>query len=158
MNIINTTTYHDAWLSDLTELLKIPSVRNDAQATTDAPYGPGPKAALDFMMAIAKRDGFQKVGTVGNRAGYIYIGPEDDEQPIGVIVHVDVVPVNDIDQWQTDPFTPVIKDDNHIYARGADDMKAAVMLTYYAIKAIKDAQLPLKHQIRFIIGTDEESE
>ena len=158
MGTINVATYHDAWLNDLTELLKIPSVREDALASTEAPYGPGPKAALDFMMSIAKRDGFEKIGTVGNRAGYIYIGPEDDPEPIGVIVHVDVVPVNDIDQWQTDPFTPVIKADNHIYARGADDMKSAVMLTYYAIKAIQDAHLPLKHQIRFIIGTDEESE
>lgn len=158
MNTIQTQLYYADWLKDLKNLLAIPSVRDDALATIDAPYGPGPKAALDFMMAIAERDGFENIGTVGNRAGSIYVGPENDTQPIGVIVHVDVVPVNDLDQWQTDPFTPTVKTDNHLYARGADDMKSAVMLTYYAIKAIQDAKIPLKHQIRFIIGTDEESE
>lgn len=158
MNTIQTQPYYEDWLKDLKNLLTIPSVRDDVLSSIDAPYGPGPKAALDFMMSIAERDGFKNIGTVGNRAGFIYIGPDNDTQPIGVIVHVDVVPVNDHDQWQTEPFTPTVKTDNHIYARGADDMKSAVMLTYYAIKAIQDAKIPLKHQIRFIIGTDEESE
>lgn len=158
MDTIQTQPYYTDWLEDLKKLLAIPSVRDDTVASPEAPYGPGPKAALDFMMSLAERDGFETKGTVGNRAGYIYIGPEDDNEPIGVIVHVDVVPVNDRDQWLTDPFTPTIKSDNRLYARGADDMKSAVMLTYYAIKALKDAKIPLKHQIRFIIGTDEESE
>jgi len=36
--------------------------------------------------------------------------------------HYDVMPVDPIDQWNTTPFEPVIKD-GKIWARGADDDK-----------------------------------
>ncbi len=39
--------------------------------------------------------------------------------------HVDVVPVGDIAQWKTDPFTSVEKE-GHLYGRGAADMKSGV--------------------------------
>jgi predicted dipeptidase len=145
------------WLNDTTGLLAIASFRQDGLANNEAPYGPGPKQALDYMMALAKRDGFANIGTLGNRVGYINLGPAEDQAPIGVIVHVDVVPVNDIESWHTAPFEPTVSG-SHLIARGADDMKSETMMTYYAFKIIKEMNLPLKHQIRLIIGTDEESE
>lgn len=39
--------------------------------------------------------------------------------------HVDVVPVGDILQWQTDPFVAVEKD-GYLYGRGAADMKSGI--------------------------------
>ena len=155
--MIDTTPYYQDWLTDTLGLLAINSVRDDSQASATAPYGPGPKQALQFMMQLAQRDGFTRTNIIGNRVGYIEIGPESDQAPIGVIVHVDTVPVNDLPQWHSDPFSPVVKD-NFLYARGADDMKSEVTLSYYALKYLVDHNVPLNRPVRLIIGTDEESE
>ena len=33
--------------------------------------------------------------------------------------HYDVQPPDPLDQWETDPFVPTLKDDGRVYARGA---------------------------------------
>ena len=40
--------------------------------------------------------------------------------------HIDTVPIDDPDLWDTDPFEPTVKDDGHIYGRGACDMKTGL--------------------------------
>ena len=50
--------YEDQIIADLSGLLSIESVRDDSKATSDAPLGPGPKAALDYMYQLADIDGF----------------------------------------------------------------------------------------------------
>ena len=44
----------DDYLKDLTTLVKIPSVRDDSQATADAPLGPGPAKALPKQRVCAQ--------------------------------------------------------------------------------------------------------
>lgn len=142
----------DDMLEDLFTLLRIDSVRDDSKVSEDAPVGPGPKKALEAFLEIGKRDGFTTKET-GNIAGHIEYG-EGDEL-MGVLAHVDVVPTGT--GWETDPFEPVIKNDR-IYARGASDDKGPGMAAYYAIKIIKELGLPVSKRVRFIIGTDEESD
>lgn len=139
------------FLKDLVELLKIDSVRDDGKVTEDAPVGPGPKKALEAFLALGEKDGFT-IKNTGNIAGHIEYGEGDET--MGVLAHVDVVPPGN--GWDTDPFDPVIKDDR-IYARGSSDDKGPGMAAYYAIKIIKELELPISKKIRFIIGTDEES-
>lgn len=141
----------DDLMNDLNDLLRVKSERDDAAATKDAPFGPGPKAALEKMLEIAERDGF-KVKNVDNYAGHIEFGEGDET--LGIFAHVDVVPAGD--NWDTDPYEPVVKD-GKLYARGSSDDKGPTMATYYALKIIKELDLPLSKKIRFVIGTDEES-
>lgn len=140
-----------ALFEDLFTLLRINSVRDDAQATAEAPVGPGPKAALAAFLAMAERDGFV-TKNVDNLAGHAEFGAGDET--LGVLAHVDVVPVDEY--WTTDPFEPVIKD-GRLYARGASDDKGPLMAAYYALKIIKELGLPVSKKVRFIVGTDEES-
>lgn len=142
----------DDFMSDLFDLLRVPSVREDDKATADAPVGPGPKAALHKFLEIGERDGFI-TKNVDNYAGHIEFGEGDET--LGVFGHVDVVPVGP--GWDTDPFEPVIKD-GRIYARGASDDKGPTMAAYYALKIIKELELPVSKRTRLILGTDEESE
>ncbi len=143
--------YKEDFLEDLTALLKIDSVRDDEAATDEYPVGPGPVEALDAFLEMGERDGFA-TENFDNWAGHIEYG-EGDEL-MGVLGHVDVVPVGS--GWETDPFDPVIKD-GRIYARGASDDKGPTMAAYYALKMIRDLDLPVSKRVRVIIGTDEES-
>lgn len=144
--------YQDDFLDDLKELLRIDSVRNDDEATDEFPVGPGPAKALHKVLEFGKRDGFE-TKQLENWAGHIEYG--DGDEILGILGHVDVVPVGS--GWETDPFDPVIKD-GKIYARGSSDDKGPTIAAYYALKLIKDLDLPVNKKIRVIIGTDEESD
>ena len=50
--------YENQMIDDLKGLLSIESVRDDSKASKDAPVGPGPRQALDYMYELAERDGF----------------------------------------------------------------------------------------------------
>lgn len=139
-------------LKDLFELLRIDSVRDVEHGTDEEPLGPGPAEALRKVLEIGERDGFV-TKNIENVAGHIEYG--DGEEALGLLGHVDVVPVDN--NWDTDPFEPVIKD-GKIYARGSSDDKGPSIAAYYAMRIIKDLELPMTKKIRFIFGTDEESE
>lgn len=141
----------DDLLEDLQNLLRINSERDDAQATPEASFGPGPVAGLKHMLAYGERDGFT-VKNVDNYAGHIEYGEGDET--LGIFGHMDVVPAGD--GWETDPYEPVIKD-GKIYARGESDDKGPSMAAYYAMKIIKELGLPVSKKIRFVVGSDEES-
>lgn len=79
----------DDLLEDLQNLLRINSERDDAQATPEAPFGPGPVAGLKHMLAYGERDGFT-VKNVDNYAGHIEYGEGDET--LGIFGHMDVVP------------------------------------------------------------------
>ncbi len=143
--------YKEDFLADLFALLAIDSTRDDDAATEEYPVGPGPVEALDAFLEIGKRDGFE-TETFDNWAGHIEFGQGEDL--LGVLGHVDVVPAGT--GWDTDPFEPVIKD-GKIYARGASDDKGPTMAAYYAMKMIRDLDLPVSKRVRVIIGTDEET-
>lgn len=142
------------FIEDLSTLLAVESVRDDSQATDQAPLGPGPKAALDKILAMAKRDGF-RVKNIDNLVGYIEIGPQDAQDYVAILSHVDVMPAGE--GWQTDPFKAVVTDDK-IIARGASDDKGPGMAAYYAFKILAELDLPLKRRVRLIFGTDEEND
>lgn len=136
---------------DLFRLLKVESVREDDKATPEAPLGPGPLAALNEFMAMAKEDGFQ-TKTFGPWAGRVELGSGDEL--MGILGHVDVVPAGN--GWETDPFDPVIKDER-IYARGALDDKGPTVAAYFAIKLLRELGHTFNKRLHLIVGTDEES-
>lgn len=142
----------DDFIKDLQGLLQIKSVLDEENATEDAPLGPGIQEALQFLLHLGEKDGFQ-TKNVGNLAGHLEMG--EGSELVGVLGHIDVVPEGD--GWSVDPYSGVIKD-GKIYARGASDDKGPTMAAYYAMKIVKELGLPLNKRVRLIIGTDEESD
>lgn len=142
----------DALIEDTQKLLRIKSLLDEENATDDAPLGEGVKEALDFMLELGEKDGFT-VKNVGSLAGHLEFG--EGEEIVGVLCHVDVVPEGD--GWTSDPFGAEIRD-GKIFARGAIDDKGPTMAAYYAMKIVKELELPLSKRVRMIIGTDEESD
>ena len=142
----------DELINDLSELVSIDSSRDTEHKTSEFPLGPGPAKALQTFLHFADRDGFE-TKNVDNLAGRIEFGNNDDA--IAILSHVDVVPEGP--GWNTNPFEPVIKDGN-FYARGASDDKGPGLAAYYAMKIIKELNLPTSKNVQLILGTDEESE
>lgn len=142
----------DDLMEDLDHLLRIDSVRDDEAASAEYPVGPGPVEALDAFLALAERDGFQ-TEKFDNWAGHIDMG--EGEETLGILAHVDVVPVGS--GWETNPFEPTIKD-NRLYGRGTSDDKGPAVAAYYGMKIVRALGLDLNKKVRFIIGTDEESD
>ncbi|KAB7666791.1 dipeptidase PepV [Bacillus sp. B1-b2] len=142
----------DSFIKDLQGLLQIKSVLDEENATEEAPLGQGVKEALTFMLQLGERDGFISKN-VKNIAGHLQYG--QGEEILGILCHVDVVPEGD--GWSSDPYGAEIRD-GKIYARGALDDKGPTMAAYYALKIVKDLNVPLSKEIRIIIGTDEESD
>ncbi|WP_303974919.1 dipeptidase PepV [Streptococcus merionis] len=141
----------EAMMADLFTLLKINSERDDNKADAQHPFGPGPVKALEKFLEIAERDGYE-TKNVDNYAGHFTFG--EGEEELGIFAHLDVVPAGS--GWDTDPYSPVIKD-GKLYARGSSDDKGPTVACYYGLKIIKDLGLPVSKKVRFVVGTDEES-
>src|SRR5437763_13275104 len=70
--------------------------------------------------------------------------------------HIDVVPEGDRASWQHEPWRADLVN-GRIYGRGACDMKGGLMAALYAIKAIKDADIPINGSlmIQSVIGEED---
>lgn len=143
--------HQDHLIHDLKTLLAIPSVMDEEQATSDEPFGPEPKRALEWLLEEGRRAGFT-VKNIDNMAGHIEMG-EGDEL-LGILCHVDVVPAGE--NWTYEPFAGTVAD-GKLFGRGAIDDKGPTIAAWHAMKLVKEAGIPLGKRVRLIIGTDEES-
>lgn len=134
------------------ELIQIPSVLDENTISEESPFGIKIKEALDYMMNLAREDGFE-TAVDGGYAGHVNYGNKDGKI-IGVLCHLDVVPEGT--DWLYPPYSATIVD-GKMYGRGTTDDKGPTMAAYFALKFIKDAGIKLKNQIRIIFGTDEET-
>ncbi|MBA3756265.1 MAG: succinyl-diaminopimelate desuccinylase [Nitrosomonas sp.] len=69
--------------------------------------------------------------------------------------HTDVVPTGPLEQWDSDPFTPTIRD-NRLYGRGAADMKSSLAAFITAIEAFVTSHDNHIGSIALLITSDEE--
>ncbi len=77
------------------------------------------------------------------------------EKSIGFVSHMDVVPPGEIEQWDTPPFEPTIKD-GRIYGRGTLDDKGSFACAYSACKAFLAEHTDFDGSIYLIAAADEE--
>jgi succinyl-diaminopimelate desuccinylase len=143
--------YQDHMIKDLQDLIAIPSLSDEANATEIAPFGPKIREALDWMLDRGKKDGFETLDVDGY-AGLISYG--NQSQSIGMLGHLDIVPIGE--GWSVDPFGGEVKD-GYIFGRGSGDDKGPTIAAYYAMKIIRDLGVELNKKIMLIVGCDEET-
>ncbi len=136
---------------DLSALVAIPSVKGEPEE--GKPFGEGPAAALDAMLALAQKYGFH----TQNHEGYVGTIDLDPTLPttLGILCHLDVVPAGK-SGWKSLPYSLFISG-GKMYGRGVIDNKGPAIAVLYAMRAIKETGLPITQNVRFIVGTDEES-
>ena len=138
-------------ITELQQLIQIPSVLDEEQSSSAHPFGPEPLKALEWMLQKGQEAGMT-IKNVDQMAGHIEMG-EGDEL-LGILGHVDVVPAGK--GWTFPPFEGHV-DNDRLYGRGAIDDKGPTMAAWMAMKLVKEAGIPLNKRVRLIIGTDEES-
>jgi succinyl-diaminopimelate desuccinylase len=142
----------DECIKSIKYAVSFPSVFDSAASTKEHPFGKPIddclKATLDLCKSLGMRtyygDGYY---------GYAEIG--EGKEMIGVLGHLDVVPV-DAKEWDSNPFTATEKNGN-LYGRGTQDDKGPMFSALYGLVSLMRAGVTFSKRIRFIFGVDEES-
>ena len=129
-------------LKDIAALVAVNSVEGTPEE--GAPFGAGPRAALDKTLELAAGMGFA-TRNCENYIGYAELAGKDPEKYLATICHVDVVPVGN--GWTADPFTMRIQD-GWLLGRGVADDKGPMVATLYALKFLKEQGYELRYPIR----------
>ena len=143
-------SYRDELIANIRKWISIPSVQGPA-AGENAPFGVEVRRMLDMALADAKAFGFE-TRDIDGYAGDVSYG--SGEQTMGMLAHLDVVPLGD--GWTHDPLGGEIAD-GRLYGRGTTDDKGPALCALYAMRAVKEAGIPLKDGVRLILGCDEET-
>ncbi len=69
--------------------------------------------------------------------------------------HTDVVPTGPLEEWQSDPFKPTVRD-GYLYGRGAADMKSGLAAMVTATEQFVAEHPRHRGSIAFLITSDEE--
>ena len=137
-------------VAHISRLVRLRSVREEARP--GMPFGPGPAAALAEALNLAGELGFA-VKNYDNYVGTVDLN--DRETALHILCHLDVV--GEGTGWTvTEPYAPK-EVDGMLYGRGTDDDKGPAVAALMAMQAVRELGVPLKHNVRLILGTDEES-
>lgn len=139
-------------LDTLKTLIAFPSVASP-RPESGYPYGKPCADALHFMLSELEQLGL----TCHNYDNHMGAADWDSSLPphLGILCHLDVVPAVP-ENWQSDPFHAEIRG-GRIYGRGAIDDKGPAVSVLYALRAIREAGIPLKRNVRFLLGCNEEN-
>ena len=153
MNITNSYIKENGnrFLEELFGLIRIPSISSQTEHKGDmikcAEYW------RDSILA-AGADKAEVMPTEGNPVVYGEKIIDPKLPTVLVYGHYDVMPVDPIELWNTDPFEPVIKD-GKIWARGANDDKGQAFMHAKAFETmVKTNTLPCN--VKFMIEGEEE--
>ena len=142
---------NERFLQELFSLLRIPSISSESAHKADM------YRCADRLVELLKEAGADRAA-VYETTGHPVVFGEKKYNPkaptILVYGHYDVMPVDPLKLWKSNPFEPEIRD-GAIYARGANDDKGQ---TFMHIKAfeylVRTGQL--RHNIKFIFEGEEE--
>lgn len=142
--------YFNELLKEISDIVKINSEEGEKKA--GAPFGEGPKKALDHFLALAKNMGFE-TRDVDGYAGEVIFGEGEE---FAILAHLDVVPAGS--GWKHLPYGGEIDYQNRrIWGRGTMDDKGPAVISLFAMKALKDEGFKPARKIKLIVGCNEES-
>ncbi|HBZ07086.1 MAG TPA: dipeptidase [Massilia sp.] len=144
------TTYRTAVVDTLAKLVSYNTV---ADPNLPSDRDPQHIAFKNALKTEAERLGFD----VADHGWVVVIGMGKSEERVGIVTHGDVQPV-DPTKWKKSPFElDQTSEPGKLLARGAEDDKGPIATALYAMKALKDQQLPLSKRIELYVYMGEES-
>ena len=110
----------------------------------------------DYIFSELKEFGFELRDLSENNVKNSLIFQSSKKSPNVLFAgHTDVVPAGNINDWDSDPFTPTIKD-NVVYGRGCSDMKSSIACMIAATKRFVLENPDHNGSIGFLLTSDEE--
>ncbi len=141
----------ERFLSELLNLLRIPSISADANYNADVARC---AETVKKSLLDAGVDSAEICATPGHPIVYGQKIIDPKLPTVLVYGHYDVQPADPLDLWTSPPFDPVVKDGN-IYARGACDDKGQMYMHVKAFEMmVKNNALPCN--VKFMIEGEEE--
>lgn len=156
LGVYNRLQYGDDVEALLKELVAIPTFK-----VGEKPQHENPKIARfgDLIKKKAEEFGL-KFRNVDNRIFEVELKGTGDGV-FGILTHGDVVPASEEgwtleDGTHVNPFDMTLID-GKLYGRGTEDDKASIAAALYAMKSLKENDVPVKRTIRLMIETTEET-
>jgi acetylornithine deacetylase/succinyl-diaminopimelate desuccinylase-like protein len=141
------------FVDELMEALRIPSISADPAHAADV------RRNAEHFRDAALAAGFT-TATLIETAGHPAVYAErivDPSLPTALIYgHHDVQPVDPLDEWDSPPFEPQVRDGN-IYGRGAVDDKGQVWMQLKGVEAQLQTREELPVNLKLIVEGEEES-
>lgn len=141
----------ERFLEELFELIRIPSISSESAHREDM------RRASEKWKELLLKAGVDKAEVMETKGHpVVFAEKQVDENAPTVLVygHTDVMPVDPLELWNTDPFEPVIKD-GKIWARGADDDKGQSFMHLKAFEYLVNTN-QLRCNVKFLIEGEEE--
>lgn len=139
------------FLEELFGLIRIPSI------SSESAHKPDMVKAAEYWRDSLLKAGADKAEVMPTEGNPIVYGEKiiDPKKPIVLVYgHYDVMPVDPIELWNTNPFEPVIKD-GKIWARGADDDKGQAFMHCKAFETMMKTGT-LTCNVKFMLEGEEE--
>jgi acetylornithine deacetylase/succinyl-diaminopimelate desuccinylase-like protein len=141
----------DEFIDGWERFLEFPSISADPQHAADC------RNCAEWLGAHIKAVGFEvSIKETGDGPPVVFgERPGNSDKPVVLFYgHYDVQPVDPLEEWNTPPFEPTLRD-GRLYARGAEDNKGQVFYTIKAIESLIAAEVDLP-TIKVIIEGEEE--
>ena len=136
----------------LRRMVAIPSIRGKEEP--DAPFGRGPKQALEEVLKIATELGFH-TKNIDDKIGYAQYGEDrSDGAYYGIFGHVDVMPLGE--GWNSPPLSLTLRE-GKLFGRGTLDNKGPILSNLYALYVLKENGVTFDCPVRIVFGTNEET-
>ncbi|CAA9298605.1 MAG: Acetylornithine deacetylase/Succinyl-diaminopimelate desuccinylase and related deacylases [uncultured Gemmatimonadetes bacterium] len=140
-------------LEELNEWLRIPSISAKSEHRDDT------ARAAEWLAGRMRAVGLQTVDVVATAGNPVVVGEwrgaPEGAPTLLVYGHYDVQPPEPLDEWNSPPFEPVVKD-GRIYARGSVDDKGQVYLHLKAVEAHLAENGALPVNVVFLVEGEEE--
>lgn len=139
--------------SELIDLLKIPSISAESNHAEDV------RRAANWLADQLRSIGAEHVSVMDTPrhpvvyADWLHAGPV--ARTVLIYGHYDVQPASMADNWTSEPFEPVIRD-NVLYARGASDDKGQLFIHLKVLESYLKATGGVPVNIKFLLEGEEE--
>jgi len=136
-------------LNDLVKLCSQPSISARNEGLTECA-----NLVADLLRGIGAKVELLKVSGAPPLV-YAELTSRSAEKTLLFYNHYDVQPPEPLEEWESPPFKPSIRN-NRLYARGVSDNKGNIVARIWAIKSILEVAGDLPLNVKFVIEGEEE--
>lgn len=149
----------DEMVKTLANICRIPAIAPESG-------GDGEAKKAHYLEEVLRELGFHDIENVkapdrrvsaGFRPNLIVTVAGEDEAlpPLWIVSHIDVVPEGDLSKWDSEPYSPIVRD-GKLYGRGVEDNGQSLVASIFAVKAIQDSGMKPRRTVKLCFVADEE--